>query len=212
MFDEGAVTHKSILEVGAGSDHAVRTDPRLPTQHTSRQDHSVAPDLDRSLDVRGSRVPHRHPVPHVGVEDAAPEDRFGPRELGAVVDEVRLLGILEPVGDRPAAPSDRLEHVRQVELTALVLRGEAPDRTPYLREPESVETEVDELDLTLRLGRVPLLDDPDHAGILYHPPEAARVVQLGHEDRGPNARGAVPLDQLPEGPVRDERSVAVDHE
>src|SRR5688572_16191933 len=175
VFHEGAVTNTRVLEVCRGPDHAVRTDPRLPAQQASRQDHGVAPDLDRSLYVRRSRVPHRHPVPHVGVQDAAPENLLGPRKLGAVVDEVRLLRIFEPVGNGPRTPSDRLEYVCEVQLTPLILRGETPDSIPYLGESESVDAEVDEPDLSLVLARVPLFNYPDHAGVLDYPPEAARI-------------------------------------
>src|SRR3712207_8579720 len=55
------------------------------------------------------------------------------------------------------------------------------------------------------LGRVPLLDYSHHARVLDDPPQAAGILEFGHENRRPHPRRAVPLDQLSQGAIRDER-------
>src|SRR3712207_8193199 len=52
------------------------------------------------------------------------------------------------------------------------------------------ETEVDQLDLPLCLGRIPLLDYPYHARVLDDAPQAAGVVELGHQNGRPDPRRA----------------------
>src|SRR5215210_2036822 len=74
VLDERPVSHHRVQEVRGRADHAVRAYPRLPTQESTRQDDRVASDLHARLYVRTGRIPHRHPSPHVGVQDTPPHD------------------------------------------------------------------------------------------------------------------------------------------
>ena len=181
-------------------------------------DRGVLADRDVHVDRGALRVHDRDARELVGAVDPPLGQAGHVREVDAVVDAEREVGIGQRAGlDGPAGGEQGRQDVGQVELALGVVLLEAAQRCEQRGAVEHVQAGVDLADRELGLGRVTgglRLDDAlDVAvGAAEHAAVAARVLELhrGQRRRGPGL--LVGGDDRGDRLARDQRHVAVQHD
>ena len=107
----------AVEHLGIGTDDRVLANDRASLEDRPRLDASVLPDLDAGIDVGGERVGDGHAGAHVPFRDGAAHQAFGDRQLHAIVDSHRKLGVGSAQHPDAAPGRDCRRHqIGQVEL------------------------------------------------------------------------------------------------
>src|SRR6185436_19282636 len=92
------VADLDVDQPGPRMDFAIAADPRIALDDHLRVDHSVAPDLDRIVDVGRIRVNYGYAVGHQTVDSLVAKPFPHRRQLGARVDAVQFARVLVEYG------------------------------------------------------------------------------------------------------------------
>jgi len=177
-----------------------------------RLERDIRFDLHRDVDPGRGRVDHGDAGDHPARDQAAIELGSENGELRAVIHSLDRHRVVAADGSHRAAfgTSDR-QHIGEVDLALGVVPPDPVEgRTEHLG-VEDVHRGVDLGDRALLLGRVALLhhgEDVTGAGLADDPPVAARVRDLGGEDRDSVPVRAMGVEKLGKGRAVEQRDVS----
>ncbi len=173
---------------------------RSALQERHRSDHRVPADPDIDIDVRGVRVDHRDAVVQVVCVDPAADHALDGGQPVARVHAERPAGIDGDHRHALALVHEDRQHLVQVVLALAVLATHGRQRAEEVGATEHHDERRDQVAGTERRGRVGALHDRDQpAPFVHHARVAARLIELGREDRS-GALGS---------PMRGEQSLQI---
>ncbi len=209
-----AIADSGRTDLAAGADDAVAADLRCHVDDDVGIDDRIGPDGHGVVDVRRRRIQDGDSREHVAVHDAPPLDRRHRRQLPAVVDAMRFVGIDHADSLDPAARAgQQSDDVGQVVFALIVVGLHLIERAPQPAAVEAVDAGVDLGDALLVVGGIPILDDAlDLPALSQHPAVPVRPVDHRRQNGGGGARRGVVTDQALDGLDGQERHVARQHE
>ncbi len=146
--------------VTSGPHHRAAADHRAAAQLGVLVHHRVPVQGHRHVDPRRGRVEQAHPGAHPALVDPVPQQPAQRRQLHPVVAAERLGVVGRQVHrHRLTGRDQQTEHVGQVLLALVVVRGELAQHLPQPHRVERVDARVDLTDRQLLRAGVALLDD-----------------------------------------------------
>ncbi len=183
-------------------DATARAEGRAAREHDAGCDDRVRADGHVGVDVRVRGIFERRAIEHHVATLPFADDAAEFRQIESRVHATKFERIGQPqrFDSKSAAPIDG-DQIRQVVLALRIVSRQTVKRFEERLESECVDAAVHFVHAAF-IGRgIPFLDNArDRAGRIPHDPSvAARILQLGREDRGGRTGQAVTLEQTVQG-------------
>ena len=200
-----------VVDQAAGADAAAVADHRLAAEVALGLHHHIPAEAGAVAEGAAGRIHEGDPLRHPVAPQPLLDHRLALGQLQPVVDAVDLIGVghLQVHG--------RAEHrhrVGEVQLPLVVVGAQLRQHLRQFPPVEAVDAGVDQGVGPLGLAAVAVLHDRRHGprGIGEHAAVAGGVRQAGGEQGHGRPTAAVPLQQLGDGLLPQQRHIAVEHQ